>query len=160
MTQTHEDNAVSTIRGETWATVLGPDNVAVGAQNPGAPSTDSGSMPNLKFPFAAAHNRLLDGGWAREVTVRDRASRDDVGRGDLWNFRSGFPHSIQALEDCEFLLVFDDGNFSENSAAIPSSGPAAAAAACQARRSGSVSGSVASANARRTARRSMRPAAR
>ena len=39
---------------------------------------------------------------------------DDVGRGDLWNFRSGFPHSIQALEDCEFLLVFDDGNFSEN----------------------------------------------
>jgi oxalate decarboxylase len=39
---------------------------------------------------------------------------DDVGRGDLWNFRAGFPHSIQALEDCEFLLVFDDGNFSEN----------------------------------------------
>jgi oxalate decarboxylase len=30
------------------------------------------------------------------------------------NFRSGFPHSIQALEECEFLLVFDDGNFSEN----------------------------------------------
>jgi oxalate decarboxylase len=71
MTQAHLDNAVSTIRGDKGATVLGPDNVAVGAQNPAAPSTDSGSMPNLKFSFAAAHNRLLDGGWAREVTVRD-----------------------------------------------------------------------------------------
>lgn len=36
--------------------------------------------------------------------------------GDLWYFPSGLPHSIQALEDgCEFLLVFDDGSFSENS---------------------------------------------
>ena len=27
----------------------------------------------------------------------------------------GHPHSIQGLEEgCEFLLVFDDGNFSEN----------------------------------------------
>jgi oxalate decarboxylase len=40
---------------------------------------------------------------------------DDLGTGDLWNFRAGLPHSIQALADgCEFLLVFDDGNFSEN----------------------------------------------
>src|SRR6185295_17089580 len=60
-----------TIRGEVGATVLGPDNVPIGAQNPGAPDTDAGSLPNLKFPFAAAHNRLLTGGWAREVTVRE-----------------------------------------------------------------------------------------
>jgi oxalate decarboxylase len=40
---------------------------------------------------------------------------DDVGVGDLWNFPAGIPHSIQGLEEgCEFLLVFDDGNFSEN----------------------------------------------
>ncbi|TQR87382.1 cupin domain-containing protein [Mycobacterium hodleri] len=156
-----DQSMVPTITGELGATVLGPDNVPIGLQNPGAPSTDSGSMPNLKFSFAAAHNRLLPGGWAREVTARDlpvattlagvnmrlkagayrelhwhreaewafmlsgsariaamdqqgRNFIDDVGRGDLWNFRSGFPHSIQALEDCEFLLVFDDGNFSEN----------------------------------------------
>jgi oxalate decarboxylase len=161
MTQTPYDNAVATIRGEKGATVLGPDNLSISAQNPGAPDTDSGSMPNLKFSFAAAHNRLLDGGWAREVTTRElpvattlagvnmrlragayrelhwhreaewafmlsgsariaaidpqgRNFIDDIGRGDLWNFRAGFPHSIQALEDCEFLLVFDDGSFSEN----------------------------------------------
>lgn len=154
-------DAAATIRGDLGATILGPDNVPIGAQNPGAPQTDSGSLPNLKFSFAAAHNRLLTGGWAREVTVRElpvattlagvnmrlkagayrelhwhkeaewafmlagsariaaidpqgRNFIDDIGRGDLWNFKAGFPHSIQALEDCEFLLVFDDGNFSEN----------------------------------------------
>ena len=160
-TDINAHNAVPTIDGDVGATVLGPDNVAIGVQNPGAPDTDSGSLPNLKWSFAASHNRLLNGGWARETTVRElpvatslagvnmrlkagayrelhwhreaewafmltgsariaaidpdgRNFIDDIGRGDLWNFRAGFPHSIQALEDCEFLLVFDDGNFSEN----------------------------------------------
>ena len=41
----------------------------------------------------------------------------DVGVGDLWYFPSGVPHSIQGLgpDGCEFLLVFDDGNFDEDS---------------------------------------------
>lgn len=40
---------------------------------------------------------------------------DDLQAGDVWFFPSGIPHSIQALEDgCEFLLVFDDGSFSED----------------------------------------------
>jgi len=41
---------------------------------------------------------------------------DDVSQGDLWYFPTGFPHSIQGLapDGCEFLLVFDDGMFSEN----------------------------------------------
>jgi oxalate decarboxylase len=40
---------------------------------------------------------------------------DDVKQGDLWFFPTGYPHSIQGLEPdgCEFLLVFDDGTFSE-----------------------------------------------
>lgn len=38
----------------------------------------------------------------------------DVGVGDLWYFPPGIPHSIQGLEEgCEFLLVFDDGSFSD-----------------------------------------------
>jgi oxalate decarboxylase len=38
----------------------------------------------------------------------------DVGPGDLWYFPAGLPHSIQGLEEgCEFLLVFDDGHFSD-----------------------------------------------
>ena len=62
MTSNDAQDAAATIRGDLGATILGPDNVAIGAQNPGAPQTDSGSLPNLKFSFAAAHNRLLDGG--------------------------------------------------------------------------------------------------
>lgn len=41
---------------------------------------------------------------------------DDIGKGDLWLFPAGFPHSIQGLgpDGCEFLLVFDEGNFTED----------------------------------------------
>jgi oxalate decarboxylase len=40
----------------------------------------------------------------------------DVGKGDLWYFPAGFPHSIQGLQPdgCEFILVFDQGSFSED----------------------------------------------
>src|SRR5277367_4481227 len=39
----------------------------------------------------------------------------DVKEGDLWYFPPGIPHSIQGLppDGTEFILVFDDGNFSE-----------------------------------------------
>jgi oxalate decarboxylase len=153
------------IRGSEGASVLGPHNVPLERENPdllAPPSTDSGPVPNLKFSFDAAHNRLAPGGWAREVTARelpiatqlagvnmrlrpggirelhwhsaaewsfmlagraritavDAQGRNfiaDVGEGDIWNFPAGIPHSIQGLEEgCEFLLVFDDGDFSEN----------------------------------------------
>ena len=60
----------------------------------------------------------MTGGKAR-VTCIDYDGRgfvDDIEAGDLWFFPSGIPHSIQAHPDndgCEFLLVFDDGKFSE-----------------------------------------------
>lgn len=40
----------------------------------------------------------------------------DTKENDLWYFPSGIPHSIQGLgpDGTEFLLVFDDGNFSES----------------------------------------------
>lgn len=53
------------------------------------------------------------------ITAIDAEGRnfvDDVGVGDLWYFPPGLPHSIQGLgpDGCEFLLVFDDGSFSED----------------------------------------------
>jgi oxalate decarboxylase len=51
------------------------------------------------------------------ITSVDQEGRNfiaDVGPGDLWYFPAGLPHSIQGLEEgCEFLLVFDDGNFAD-----------------------------------------------
>ncbi|KAI5866467.1 Bicupin, oxalate decarboxylase/oxidase [Durotheca rogersii] len=39
---------------------------------------------------------------------------DDVTAGDVWFFPQGVPHSLQALDEgAEFLLVFDSGDFSE-----------------------------------------------
>jgi oxalate decarboxylase len=52
------------------------------------------------------------------ITAIDRDGKSfvsDVTEGDLWYFPTGIPHSIQGLkpDGAEFLLVFDDGNFSE-----------------------------------------------
>ena len=44
------------------ATILGPRNVSVELENPDvlvSPPTDAGTVPNLKFPYALAHNRVL-----------------------------------------------------------------------------------------------------
>ncbi|CAE6459451.1 unnamed protein product [Rhizoctonia solani] len=56
------------------------------------------------------------------VNAVDQLGRNylaDVYPGDLWYFPKGIPHSIQGLNDtadgCEFLLVLDDGTFSEDS---------------------------------------------
>lgn len=154
------------IRGHDGATDEGPRNIPRDRQNPDLlrpPATDRGTIPNLKFSFSDVHNRLEEGGWAREITVRElpiattlagvnmrlkpggirelhwhkeaewaymlsgkaRVTAvdasghnfiDDVEKGDLWYFPPGIPHSIQGLaEGAEFLLVFSDGHFSENS---------------------------------------------
>ncbi len=144
----------------------GPRNLARDRQNPDLlvpPSTDHGTLPNLRFSFSDSHVRQESGGWTRQVTVRElgisknvagvnmrlnsggvrelhwhKAAEwaymlygsaritaidaqgnnfiDDVGVGDLWYFPSGVPHSIQGLgpDGCEFLLVFDDGEFDED----------------------------------------------
>ena len=50
------------------------------------------------------------------IDYEGKAFVDDIGPGDMWYFPSGIPHSIQGHPDtdgCEFLLVFDDGHFSE-----------------------------------------------
>src|ERR1700678_4233646 len=143
----------------------GPGNPPLDAQNPDSflpPPSDAGGVPTFKYPFGLSHKRMQEGGWSREVTVRELAVSKsiagvdmrliaggirelhwhtagewsimlygnaritgldadgksfvtDITEGDLWYFPTGIPHSIQGLgpDGCEFLLVFDDGNFSE-----------------------------------------------
>lgn len=59
----------------------GPRNLVRDAENPdiiAPPSTDHGTMPNLRFSFSDAHQRLEEGGWAREVTIRELPESKDV----------------------------------------------------------------------------------
>ncbi|RDB29945.1 Oxalate decarboxylase OxdC [Hypsizygus marmoreus] len=53
------------------------------------------------------------------ITPRGTVFVGDVSEGDLWYFPAGHPHSIQAKnttkEGAEFLLIFDEGTFSEDS---------------------------------------------
>jgi oxalate decarboxylase len=141
------------------------NNEPLDKENPSsvwAPPTDSGGQPPFKYSFSLSHKRQEEGGWTRQVTVRDlpiskkmagvqmrlitggirelhwhvgaewalmlygnaritavdqegRSHVSDVTKGDLWIFPGGIPHSIQGLgpDGCEFLLVFNDGNFNE-----------------------------------------------
>lgn len=58
---------------------------------------------------------LTGAGRISAVDLDGRPFLKDVKAGDLWCFPQGVPHSIQGLGPIgrEFLLVFDDGNFTE-----------------------------------------------
>jgi len=78
---------------------------------------NSGGVRELHWHKAAEWAYMLYG--TARITAIDPQGRnfvDDVGVGDLWYFASGIPHSIQGLgpDGCEFLLVFDDGEFDED----------------------------------------------
>ena len=52
----------------------GPRNLMRDRQNPDVlvpPSTDHGTLPNLRFSFSDSHVRQESGGWTRQVTARE-----------------------------------------------------------------------------------------
>src|SRR5271170_587448 len=152
-------------RGDRSKSDPGPTNTYLDKTNMDSvepPPTDAGGVPTFKYPISFGHKRLQEGGWSREVTVRElpisktlagvdmrltaggvrelhwhtaaewafmlygtaritcidadgKSFVTDVKENELWFFPPGIPHSIQGLapDGCEFLLVFDDGNFSE-----------------------------------------------
>jgi oxalate decarboxylase len=160
-----QDQAPYPTKSDRSASAPGPGNPEIDNQNPDSflpPQTDAGGVQTFKYPFGLSHKRMQEGGWSREVTMRELAVSKtiagvdmrltaggvrelhwhtaaewaimlygnaritgldnegksfvgDVSEGDLWYFPTGIPHSIQGLapDGCEFLLVFDDGNFSE-----------------------------------------------
>lgn len=78
----------------------------------------SGVVREMHWHKAAEWSYMLKG--KARITAVDQLGRtfeDDLSEGDLWYFPPGIPHSIQGMGDdgCEFLLVFDDGDFSEDS---------------------------------------------
>jgi oxalate decarboxylase len=76
----------------------------------------AGGVRELHWHKAAEWAIMLHG--KARITAIDyegKAAVSDVSEGDLWFFPEGIPHSIQGLgpDGAEFLLVFDDGTFSE-----------------------------------------------
>jgi oxalate decarboxylase len=76
----------------------------------------AGGVRELHWHTAAEWAYMLYGN--ARITAIDAQGKSfvgDVKEGDLWYFPTGIPHSIQGLnpDGAEFLLVFDDGNFSE-----------------------------------------------
>jgi len=76
----------------------------------------TGGIRELHWHVGAEWALMLYGN--ARITAVDQEGRShvsDVTKGDLWIFPGGIPHSIQGLgpDGCQFLLVFDDGNFNE-----------------------------------------------
>lgn len=77
-----------------------------------------GDKTNSGIGHTAGEWALVLNGSARiqSMNTEGQTFIDDVTKGDVWFFPSGIPHSIQGLQNgTEFLLVFDDGSFSEDS---------------------------------------------
>jgi oxalate decarboxylase len=77
----------------------------------------SGSFRELHW-HTANEWAFMEYGTARVTVLNPDGTMfvDDIGAGDLWFFPAGYPHSIQGLgkDGCQFLLVFDEGDFSED----------------------------------------------
>ncbi len=70
----NENSNPQPMSGERGGEIWGAHNPEIDRQNPDIlvpPTTDKGTMPNLKFPYALSHMRVEYGGWSREVTVRE-----------------------------------------------------------------------------------------
>lgn len=77
---------------------------------------NAGGIRELHWHAADEWSLMLQG--SARITALDYQRNPyvkDVKAGDLWYFPQGLPHSIQGLgpDGCEFLLVFDQGSFSE-----------------------------------------------
>ena len=76
----------------------------------------AGGVRELHWHNAGEWAIMLSGNARTTALDNDgKAFVEDVSKDDLWYFPTGNPHSIQGLQPdgCEFLLVFDDGKFSE-----------------------------------------------
>lgn len=77
-----------------------------------------GSMRELHWHANAAEWAYVISGTVRTTIIHPdgRSYTDNFEQGDVWYFPKGYGHSIQATgtEECHFILIFDNGNFSED----------------------------------------------
>ncbi|WP_206518933.1 cupin domain-containing protein, partial [Mesorhizobium sp. M7A.F.Ca.CA.004.01.1.1] len=79
---------------------------------------DPGAMRELHWHANAAEWAYVISGNCRTTVLNPNggAATDTFGPGDVWYFPRGWGHSIQGLGpgECHFILIFDNGDFSED----------------------------------------------
>ncbi|CUA75369.1 hypothetical protein RSOLAG22IIIB_11691 [Rhizoctonia solani] len=112
-------------RGTAGASILGPQNISLEQESPSfmaPPPTDSGSM----WPFALSHNRVQDGGWARQQNDHDMSLATMAGLNmcltaggirtqETCGTSQGESRTPSKASTIAPKDVLDDGTFSEDS---------------------------------------------
>lgn len=107
---------------------LGPGGITRGASVRQFPASqgiagvsmrlEPGGMRELHWHANAAEWAYVLTGNCRTTVLNPNGSSaiDTFGPGDVWYFPRGWGHSIQGLgpDECHFILIFDNGDFSED----------------------------------------------
>jgi oxalate decarboxylase family bicupin protein len=106
-----------------WSRQQNVDNIPQATEMAGVDMRlEEGGYRELHWHKAAEWSYILSGS-VRVQAMNDNGETfvDDLSAGDVWFFPPGIPHSLQGLEGgVEFLLVFDDGSFSEDNTFLAS----------------------------------------
>ncbi|EPQ59336.1 oxalate decarboxylase [Gloeophyllum trabeum ATCC 11539] len=102
-----------------WARQQNTQELPIATQMAGVDMRlEPGAIRELHWHSADEWAYILKG--STQVTAVDQDGRnflETLNQGDLWYFPAGVPHSLQATDDnpegCEFILVFDSGDFSD-----------------------------------------------
>jgi oxalate decarboxylase/phosphoglucose isomerase-like protein (cupin superfamily) len=76
-----------------------------------------GSLRELhRHTTAAEFGYVVSGSCRTTVLGPEGAATDTFGPGDVWYFPRGWGHSIHGIgsSECHFILIFDNGDFSED----------------------------------------------
>ncbi|CAL3964544.1 hypothetical protein PZA11_002457 [Diplocarpon coronariae] len=106
-----------------WSRQQNIDNIPAATEMAGVDMRlEEGGYRELHWHKAAEWSYILNGSVRVEAVTEDgQTFVDDLSAGDIWYFPPGVPHSLQGLKGgVEFLLVFDDGSFSEDNTFLAS----------------------------------------
>ncbi|KAN0095469.1 Bicupin, oxalate decarboxylase/oxidase [Hyaloscypha variabilis] len=106
-----------------WSRQQNVDNIPVATEMAGVDMRlEEGAYRELHWHKAGEWSYVLNGSVRVEAVNEDgQTFVDDLSAGDVWFFPPGVPHSLQGLQGgVEFLLVFDDGSFSEDNTFLAS----------------------------------------
>ncbi|MGJ8516442.1 cupin domain-containing protein [Carnimonas bestiolae] len=85
----------------------GPRDMKLDRDNPtlmNPPSTDAGTLPNLRFSFSDAHMRQSSGGWTRQVTQRELPVSTTIAGVDM-RLNAGAIRELHWHKEAEWAFV-------------------------------------------------------